>query len=273
MNGASDLRRRRLRFMRRRKEPRPSQTTMTVMEHLEELRKRLIVSVVAFLAISIVVFIFYEPIADFILRPYCELPPDLLGPQGCKLVFAKVTGGFLFRLKLTALGGLIFTAPVWLYQIWAFITPGLTVKEKRYAIPFVLSSVILFSTGAVAAYLTLPTGIRLLVTIGGDDLIPFLGAEEYLNFVGLMFLGFGLMFELPLVIFFLGLAGIVSIDMLRKQRKVALVGILALAAVVTPSQDPYTLLVLALPLYALYEGTILLLRLILKRRQRSEASV
>lgn len=271
MSGASDLRRRRLSFMRRRKEPRPSQTTMTVMEHLEELRKRLMVSIVAFLAISIVVFIFYAPIADFILRPYCELPERLRGPQGCKLVFSKVTGGFLFRIKLTALGGLIFTAPMWLYQIWAFITPGLTVKEKRYAIPFVLSSVVLFSIGAVAAYLTLPTGIRLLVTIGGADLIPLLGAEEYLNFVGLMFLGFGLMFELPLVIFFLGLAGIVSIDMLRKQRKVALVGILALAAVVTPSQDPYTLLVLALPLYGLYELTILLLRLILRRRQRTQS--
>lgn len=246
---------------------------MTVMEHLEELRKRLILSIVAFLLISIVVFIFYEPLADFIRKPFCDLPKRLQGPQGCELVFQRVTGAFLFRLKLTALGGLLFTAPVWMYEIWAFITPGLTVREKRYAIPFVGSSVVLFSVGAAAAYLTLPTGIRLLVTIGGTGLVPLLGAEEYLNFVGLMFLGFGLMFEVPLVLFFLGLAGVISVDMLRKQRKVALISILVLAAVVTPSQDPYTLLVLTIPLYALYEVTILLLRVIIKRRKRAETSV
>ena len=244
---------------------------MTVMEHLEELRSRLIVSVLAFVAISVVVFIFYEPLADFIRKPFCDLPRRLQGPQGCQLVFTKVTGAFLFRLKLTALGGLLFTSPVWLYQIWAFITPGLTVKEKRYAVPFVVSSVVLFALGATAAYWTLPTGIRVLVTIGGDAVIPFLGAEEYLNFVGLMFLGFGLMFEIPLVLFFLGLAGVVTVDTLRKQRKVAIVSILVLAAIVTPSQDPYTLLVLSIPLYGLYEATILLLRLVLKRRSRAAA--
>lgn len=246
---------------------------MTVMEHLGELRRRLVVSLLAFLAISVAAFIFYEPLLAFIRQPLCDLPARLLGPQGCQLVFVKVMGGFLFRLKLTALAGLLFAAPVWIYQIWAFVTPGLTAREKRYAVPFVLSSVILFATGGFVAYSTLPVGIRLLVSIGGGGLVPLLGAEEYLNFIGLMFLGFGAMFEIPVVLFFLGLAEIITVDMLRKQRKVALVSLVALAAIVTPSQDPYTLLVLAVPLYGLYEVTILLLRLVMRRRSRAGQSV
>ncbi|MGH2806264.1 MAG: twin-arginine translocase subunit TatC [Actinomycetota bacterium] len=244
--------------------------TMTVVEHLGELRNRLMISLGAFLLISIVAFILYEPLFDFIRKPYCDLPRDLQGPQGCDLVFQKAMGGFLFRLKLTALAGIIFTSPVWLYQIFAFVTPGLTSKEKRYALPFVLCSVVLFAIGASVAYLTLPTGLRILITIGGEGLVPLLGAEEFLNFVGLMFLGFGLMFEIPLVLFFLGLAEVITIDTLRRQRKVAMVSIVALAAVVTPSQDPYTLLALSVPLYALYELTIVLLRITLRRRRRSQ---
>jgi len=144
--------------------------------------------------------------------------------------------------------------------------PGLTPKERRYTIPFVLSSIVLFLVGTALAYVTMPTGIKILVSLAGQELVPLLGAEEYLNFVGLMFLGFGLTFELPLVLFFLGLAEVISVEQLRRQRKAAFVGITALAAIITPSQDPYTMLVLALPIYALYEATIVLLRIILRRR-------
>ncbi|HET7483694.1 MAG TPA: twin-arginine translocase subunit TatC [Actinomycetota bacterium] len=269
MSAPSERATRRWRWRRKRSHG----ATMTMMEHLSELRRRLIVSMVAFLIVSTVAFLFYEPLLDFIRRPLCDLPRDLLGPQGCRLVYLKVLGGFLFRVKLTALAGILFTSPVWLYQIWAFITPGLTSKEKRYAIPFVLTSVILFGVGAFFAYVTLPTGIRILVGLGGTSLDPLLGADEYINFVGLMFLGFGVTFELPLVLFFLGLAGILPVETLRKQRKVAIVSITALAAIVTPSQDPYTLLVLAVPLYALYELTIVVLRLITRRRERAKQSV
>ena len=246
---------------------------MTMMEHLRELRRRLLISLGAFLLVSTVAFFLYGPLLHFIKQPLCDLPKDLLGGRGCDLVYMKVLGGFLFRIKLTALAGILFSSPVWLYEIWAFITPGLTSREKRYAFPFVASSVILFAIGAFFAYATLPTGIRILVGLGGPGLDPLLGADEYLNFVGLMFLGFGATFELPLVLFFLGLAGIVSVDTLRKQRKAAIVAITAIAAIVTPSQDPYTLLVLAVPLYGLYELTIVLLRIIGKRRARAKQSV
>ena len=262
--------RKRVAIWRRRRKNRAA--TMTVVEHLGELRTRLILSLAVFFLLSAGAFFFYNPILEFFRRPLCEMPPELLGPQGCDLVFIRVIGGFLFRLKVTALVGLMLAAPVWLYQIFAFVTPGLTAREKRYAIPFILSSVTLFVIGAALAYLSMPTGLRILVEIAGEGLVPLLGAEEYLSFVGLMLLGFGLMFEVPLILLFLGLAGVLTVAQLRRQRKAAFVIIVALAAIVTPSQDPYTMLVLALPIYGLYELTILVLALVARRRAKAEAA-
>ena len=245
-----------------------ARTTMNVMGHLRELRRRLTICIAAFVLVSIAAFVFYPPILELIRRPLCSLDSSYLGPQGCDLIFTKVGGGFMFRLKVTALAAIFLSAPVWLYQLWAFVTPGLTAKEKKYALPFILSSVTLFLAGAVVAYLTLPTGLRLLLTIGGEGLTAFLDAEKYLSFVGVMGLGFGLMFELPIFLFFLGLVGVLSAGQLRKQRKGALIGIVALAAIVTPSQDPYTLMALAGPLYVMYELTIVGLRLVERRRAK-----
>ena len=225
---------------------------------------------VAFLAVSVAAFFFYPVLLELIRRPLCSLDSRYLGPQGCDLIFTKVGGGFMFRLKVTALAGIFLASPVWLYQLWAFITPGLTSKEKKYALPFLLTSVVLFIAGGVLAYLALPQGLQLLLTIGGDGLIAFLDAEKYLSFVGLMVLGFGVMFEMPIFLFFLGLVGVLSATQLRKQRRVALVSIVALAAVVTPSQDPYTLLALSVPLYVMYELTIVALRLVDRARAKRE---
>lgn len=247
-----------------------ARTTMDVMGHLRELRKRLFFSLIAFLVVSVAAFFFYPLLLELIRKPLCSLDSRFLGPQGCDLVFTKVGGGFMFRLKLTALTGIFFASPVWLYQAWAFITPGLTSKEKKYALPFLLTSVVLFIAGGVLAYLALPQGLRLLLTIGGEGLVAFLDAEKYLSFVGLMMMGFGVMFEMPVFLFFLGLVGVLSAAQLRKQRKVALVSIVALAAVVTPSQDPYTLLALSVPLYLMYELTILGLRLVERGRRKRE---
>ena len=245
---------------------------MTLVEHLRELRTRLIVSLAVFVAFSAVAFFFYDPLLRFLNRPLCSLPPELLErfPQGCRLIFVQVLGGFMFRLKLTALAGLALSLPVWLYQTYAFIVPALTAKEKRYSVPMLISSVVLFAVGATLAYLTLPTGVRFLISIGGSELVPFLGAEEYLSFVGLVLLGFGLMFELPLLLLFLGLAEVLTVDSLRSQRRAAVVIIFALSAVVTPSQDPYTMTILAVALYGLYELTIFVLALLLRRRARRQ---
>ncbi|HEV3471649.1 MAG TPA: twin-arginine translocase subunit TatC, partial [Actinomycetota bacterium] len=255
--------------MRFRRTGKPADRSMTIVEHLDELRTRLIISVAVFGAVSIVAFIFYDPIFDFLLEPLCSLPPEKLGPQGCRLTQLAVLEGFQVRLKLTAIVGLSVSSPVWLYQLWAFIVPGLTTRERRYAVPFMLTSVVLFAAGATLAYVFLGTGLELLIDLGGDALVPFLRADSYINFIGLMLIAFGLTFELPLLLFFLGLVGVVTPEILRRHRRAAIVGIVALAAVVTPSQDPYTLLAMSAPLYLLYEITILLISFVVRRRRRS----
>jgi sec-independent protein translocase protein TatC len=270
MGEAGNLRRRRLSFLRRKKRNERAQS-MTIMEHLGELRTRLIISAVAFVAVSAVAFAFYEPIFEFIREPLCDLPPEKLGPQGCDLIAIKPLEAFQVRIKISVLAGIVLASPIWLYQLWAFIVPGLNEKERKYAIPFVASSLVLFGAGATFAYLTLARGLGFLIGLGGPGLVPFFQADTYVNFVGLMVIAFGLTFELPLILLFLGLAGVVSVSWLRRQRRVAIVLIALLAAVVTPSQDPYTFLAMAIPLYGLYELATLILVLVERRRARKAA--
>lgn len=278
MADAPTLKRRRRRnpFARRR-DRRRRETTMTVIGHLTELRGRLIKSVIAFVVISIGVFIFYEPIADFLREPLCPAlesldNADSVRPQNCDLIVTKPTGGFNFRLKLTALVGIALSSPIWLYHLYAFVVPGLTNRERKYAVPFLLSAICLFAIGTTIAYLTLPTGLNVLFALGGESITPLIGAEEYLDFVGFLLLGFGVMFELPLVLVFLGLAGVVTKEQLRRQRRLAFVLIFVLAAIVTPSQDPYTMSALAVPLYGLYELTILVVSVLTRGRETGEES-
>lgn len=263
--GAQDLRRRRLAFLRRR---RRATAAMTVTEHLRELRSRLVVSLIGFFALSIAAFAAFDPIADFLLRPLCAVDAERLGPQGCNLITTGPVEPVQVRLKVAALVGIVLASPLWLYELWAFVVPGLNRKERRYALPFVLSSVSLFLLGAFVAYSMLPTGLNVLIALGGENIVPLPGAEQYFDFVGLMLLGFGVMFELPLVLFFLGLLGVVNVEQLRAHRRLAFVVIAALSAIVTPTQDPFTMLVLAVPLYLLYELVILLLA----RRARKRVS-
>ncbi|MDQ3645783.1 MAG: twin-arginine translocase subunit TatC [Actinomycetota bacterium] len=243
----------------RRKRKGPADAAMTMTQHLSELRRRLVISLLAFVVIAAIAFAAFDLILGFLRAPLCALPPDRLGPQGCDLFFTGAMGGFQVRIKVATMAGMIFSSPVWLYQIWAFIVPGLHDTERRYALPFMGSAISLFVVGIVLAYLTLPTGLKVLVGLGGENLVPLFRAEEYLNFVGLMLIAFGALFELPLLLFFLGLAGVITTQQMREHRKTALVGICALTAVATPTQDPFTFVVLAVPLYGLYELTILLL--------------
>ncbi len=243
------------------------------MHHLAELRRRLTLSAVAFAAASVVTFVFFEAITEFLLRPLCALPTERLGPQGCRLVFTSPMDPMLVRLKVTALSGIILASPIWLYQLWAFVAPGLSKKEKRYAVPFVATSMTLFLTGITFAYLTLPAALRFLIGLGGEAFIPFFSAKEYLSFVTLVTIAFGITFELPLLLFFLGLIGVVSVDQLRRSRRGAAVTIALLAAVVTPSQDPFTMFAMAVPLYVFYELVIVSLGVVTKRRKDAERTV
>jgi sec-independent protein translocase protein TatC len=274
---ATNMRRRRLAFLKRRRELEPG-GSMTVIEHLDELRSRLIKAMGALGVVAIVAFIFYPTILDFLIRPLDALPPELkeriLTQGDSNNPNLTVTGpleGLNVRLKVTAMLAVIFASPFWLYQLWAFITPGLTIKEKKYALPFVGSSVLLFALGTSFASVTLPAALRFLVSIAGPDVTVLFGAQQYINFVGLMLLAFGLSFQLPLVLFFLGLVGVVSLQQLRDHRRIAAVGTAGMSAVVTPTQDPFTMLAMWIPLYLLYELTIFLLALRARRRRRRES--
>jgi sec-independent protein translocase protein TatC len=158
----------------------------------------------------------------------------------------------------------VLSSPVVSFHLWRFITPGLNPKEKRYAVPFVISSVVLFAGGSLVAIITFPKALSFLLGVGGHDLDPLLTAGSYLTLVFLMILAFGVSFEFPIVMMFLLLARVVNTRQLRKYRKYTFLGLVIFAAVITPSQDPISLFAMSIPMYLLFEVTIIIGR-ILKR--------
>jgi sec-independent protein translocase protein TatC len=231
---------------------------MTVVEHLTELRRRTIVSFVAVTLAAIVCFIFSESIIKFFVQYY----KDATHGQRNALIFLGPLDAFLTRIKIAAYGGIVLALPVWLWELWRFITPGLNPKEKRYAIPFVAASIVLFAMGAAVALLTLPKALEFLLDIGGSQLQPQLTADKYLGLVSLMILAFGVAFEFPVVLVFLLLARVITTQQLRRWRRPAILIIVVFAAVITPSQDPYSLFFMAVPMYIFYELSIIIGRLL-----------
>ncbi|HUF32367.1 MAG TPA: twin-arginine translocase subunit TatC [Acidimicrobiales bacterium] len=235
---------------------------MSLAEHLTELRSRVIKSAVAIAAGAAVGWILYPQILDILIDPYCEILP---ADRECRLIVTDPLEGFSIRIKLAAYVGLVLASPVVLWQLWRFITPGLYAKEKRYAIPFVLSSIVLFLLGAALALWSFPRALEFLVQIGGQDLEPFYTPGRYLSLVTFMMLAFGVGFEFPVVLMFLQIAGVLHWRKLASWRRYAIVIIFVATAVITPSGDPFTLLTLAIPLCLFYEANIQIGRFILKR--------
>ena len=235
---------------------------MTIIEHLEELRHRLVVSALALFLGSIVGYILYDHILKILQLPLTD--GGKIAGFTVTLSVRGVTSAFLVRIKVAIFAGAVLALPVVLFQLWRFITPGLEDKEKKYALPFVLGSLGLFALGAAFAYLTLSPAIGFLLGFA-KGLDPIIFIDEYVGFVMFMVLAFGITFELPMVILFLGAAGIVSSARLRKLRRHAIVGSAVIAAVATPSQDPYTLILMAVPLYLMYEIALLIIRFGMKK--------
>jgi sec-independent protein translocase protein TatC len=233
---------------------------MTLVQHLEELRRRLIISAAAVALGSIGGFILYRPVLDFLQEPYREAVASLPETITDKLIVTTPTEPFLAFLKIGLFVGLMLALPVILFQLWRFITPGLTARERRMGIPFVLSSLVLFGGGTVFAFAVVPRGLAFLFSFGGDNLVPLLTIDRYLSFLFFLVLAFGLSFELPLVLLFLTGVRVISSAQLRRWRRYALMGTVVFAAVATPTQDPYTMLLMAVPIYLLYEGAILIAR-------------
>jgi len=229
---------------------------MTVGEHLSELRRRLFVSLLAVAVGAVVAFVFSKEIISFLVTFY----RDATDGKRHALIFTGPIDGFATRLKIAAYGGVVLALPVWLYQLWRFVTPALDRREKRYAVPFVASSLLLFALGAFVAFLTLTEALSFLLGVGGAELQPLLTADKYLSLVSLMVIAF----EFPVLIMFLLLARVVSTVQLRRWRRVAIVVIVAFAAVITPSADPYSMFAMAIPMYVFYEACIALGR-VLKR--------
>ena len=234
---------------------------MSLVEHLTELRQRLIVSAVAVALGAVLAFIFYDRILDFLIQPYCDtLPPG----RRCTLFITDPLEGFATRLKVATWGGFLLASPVVLFQFWRFITPGLNPNEKRYAVPFVVSSVSLFCLGAVLARITFPRALDFLLAVGGSDIEEILSPSKYIRLVLLVALAFGVAFLFPVLLVFLQLAGVLTSRRLKSWRRPAVVVIFVVAAVITPSQDPYSLFAMAGPMYLFYEASIVIGRLLHK---------
>jgi sec-independent protein translocase protein TatC len=235
---------------------------MPLTSHLAELRRRLLICVVAALGAMGVVFVVYDPILEFLLEPYQEVCERDFAPEDeeadCTLLQTNPTEGFTVRLRVSMYGGVALAMPVLLWQLWRFVSPGLYSNEKRYALPFVGSSLALFGMGATLAFLMLPRALGFLGAIGGSGLEQHYSPGSYIGLITYMMLAFGAGFQVPVLMVFLQLAGIVQTATLRKLRRYAIVVIAILSAVITPTGDPFTMIALMVPMYLFYELAILI---------------
>lgn len=246
---------------RRRKSAEQRAGSMPVMGHLEELRHRIVVSMIALACGAVVGWFLFDPFIDLIRGPFCDFVrshPEQRPPTGCKFQFIGVTDGFVVKLKVVFFLGLLAVLPVVLYQLWAFVVPGLTDRERRWAVPFVVSSTVLFLLGGLVAYLSLPRGLDFLLGFAGELLVPIITADRYIGFVVLVTLAFGLAFLLPIFLIFLQLVGVLSARRLAGWRRYSILAIAIFAAVITPSGDPYTMLAMMIPMYVFYEASIII---------------
>lgn len=236
-----------------------SDRVSTYAGHLTELRDRIIKISVALVIGSIIGFIFHEQVLEFLSRPYEAAVP------GAGLSFFRPTEAFSLVMKLSLWTGTLLASPVILYQAWRFVAPALTKREKKWAIPLTAVFVLLFAIGVTVGYIALEKGLVFLLDFGGDALSPVIGADFYLRFAMRFILAFGIAFEFPVFLFAAAGFGAVTSKRLRQFRRWAVVIILVVAAFITPSGDPLTLMMLAAPMYLLYEITILAIRFILKK--------
>ncbi len=250
---------------------------MTLIEHLIELRNRVIKSVIIIALGSILGIYFYDHILDILKEPYCNLPVDhrlnIGGAKGsCKLIFTAPLEGFWIRIKVGAIAGAIITSPLWLHQLWAFITPGLKKNERKLSVIFIVCSTVLFMGGAVLAYFTLSKGLGILIGHAGNGTAALLAVGPYISFATAMLLIFGASFEFPLLIAMLNLVGVLSFERLMRWQRIIIFLVFVFAAIATPSQDPFTMCALAVPMVLLFEIAVLVAYFHDKRKARRAAA-
>jgi len=219
----------------------------------------------------VLVVAFYDQVLGFLLEPYQELcaskPRDFCTSE---LFNFTPTEGLSTRLRVGMYGGIILALPVILWQVWRFIVPALNPKEKKYAIPFIVSSVVLFIAGGTLAYVTIGQALDWLISWSGDDVNQVYSVNSYVALIGLMIFAFGLGFLLPVLVVFLQLVGVVTPRRLMQSWRLAMVSIAVIAAVITPSGDPITMSLLGVPMMILYFVAIFIGWLVVRRRPKDE---
>src|SRR5262245_62148712 len=224
---------------------------MPLVDHLGELRRRVAISLLAVVIGAAIGFILAPHIIKLLLTP---LPNQ-------EVVFLTLSGGFLVFMRIAVIFGVLVALPVILYQLWAFVAPGLTPEERRATLPWIPLSVVFFLLGTLVAWITLPYAVQFLLSFqipGTLEVLP--SAEAYFGFVTFIFVIFGLVMQFPIILVFLSRLGILTVDQLKHARRYVLFGVVVFAVVITPGGDPISPLVLSGTMYALYEITIFLLQ-------------
>lgn len=248
----------------------PATGEMTLLEHLDELRSRLFKVSIAVVLGTVLAYTFFDEVSAVLTGPYCDLGLFQGAQQDCTLRVDAPLEGFSVRIKVSTLIGLFLGGPVVFWQLWRFIVPGLTDKERRYAAPFVFVSQLLFGVGIAFAWFVLPNALKVLSELGGENIRVDFRATEYISFILTTSVAFGVVFLLPVVLTFLALVGVVSATGLRTARPYAVVATSIVAAVITPTTDPVTMLLMMGPMVLFYEVSILF-AVLFERRRRKQA--
>ncbi|MDN5580943.1 MAG: twin-arginine translocase subunit TatC [Corynebacterium sp.] len=252
---------------------------MSLVEHLKELRRRVLVALAAIAVGTVLGYMWYgngvfgtPSLGELLKEPYCDLPDHLrFGSETnrCALIATAPFDMFMLRLKIGFIAGLVLSAPVWLGQLWGFITPGLKKNEKKWTRIFVTAATLLFVIGAVLAYFVLSFGLEFLVTMGGETQVAALTGDRYFNFLLMLLLVFGISFEFPLIMVMLNVLGILSYESLKDKRRYIILGLFIFAAIATPGGDPVSMLILSMSMCLMMEIAIQITRLNDKRRAKN----